>query len=68
MTMTREKALKILEPGGGTTNLDGILEVHEALIYLNGCTDDTERAKRMEEIRRAHLGRPGSGDISPARR
>jgi hypothetical protein len=62
MTMTREKALAILERGGGTTNLDGILEVHEAMLYLNGCTDDVERAERMDAIRRAHLGQADPGN------
>ena len=56
MAMTRERAEQLLSQPGGTTNLEGILEIHEAMLFLGGCTDDDERAERMEVIRRAHLG------------
>jgi hypothetical protein len=61
MPMTPHQARRLLSRGGGSTNLDGVLEVAEALLVLWGCPEH-EIPGQLNQIRNEFLGRGGSHD------
>jgi hypothetical protein len=51
MSMSREEAIEVLSRLGGTTDLDGMMRVHEAFLIARGWDEPELRAAIMARIR-----------------